>query len=160
MRVISGSQGRFNLKIIHFLPARVNFWYIKELFFIYKEIVMNKEEVAKKMSQVIAKCWADEAFKNQLLADPKATLLAEGITFADDVNVKAVADSAKEVHLLIPAKPTDLSDEDLDSVAGGFMTFSGGGPNCTNCVTMVTVYSVQCGIPTTGFSNVPVCACL
>lgn len=121
---------------------------------------MTKEEIAKKMSQVFAKCWTDEAFKNKLIADPKATLLVEGITFADDVTVKAVADSPKEVHLTIPAKPTDLSDEDLDSVAGGFMCLSGGGPNCTGGLTLVSVATVLCGVPLPGgLTVVPLCAC-
>ena len=33
---------------------------------------MNQEEQGKKMSQLIAKCWADEGFKQKLLADPAA----------------------------------------------------------------------------------------
>ena len=39
---------------------------------------MNQEEQGKKMSQLLAKCWADEGFKRKLLADPAATLKAEG----------------------------------------------------------------------------------
>ena len=37
------------------------------------------KEQDKTMSEVIAKCWADEGFKQRLLADPMATLKAEGL---------------------------------------------------------------------------------
>jgi hypothetical protein len=40
---------------------------------------MNQEEQSKKMGQVIAKCWSDEGFKRKQLADPMATLTAEGV---------------------------------------------------------------------------------
>jgi Nitrile hydratase, alpha chain len=81
---------------------------------------MNQEEYHKKMSQLIAKCWADEGFKRKLLADPRATLEAEGAELPSRVAIKAVENSDKVFHLVIPAKPTgNLSDEDLDKVAGG-----------------------------------------
>ena len=80
---------------------------------------MNIEEQAKKMNQIIAKCWADEAFKAKLLADPAATLKAEGAEVPAGLTVKAVENTDQVFHLVIPAKPTDLSDEDLDKVAAG-----------------------------------------
>ena len=40
---------------------------------------MNQEEQGKKMSQFLAKCWADEGFKQKLLADPAAMLKAQGM---------------------------------------------------------------------------------
>ena len=80
---------------------------------------MNIEEQAKKMNKIIAKCWADEAFKTKLLADPAATLKAEGAEVPAGLTVKAVENTDQVFYLVIPAKPTDLSDEDLDKVAGG-----------------------------------------
>ena len=80
---------------------------------------MNQEEQGKKMSQLIAKCWADEGFKRKLLADPAATLKAEGVELPAGLSVKALENTDKVFHLVIPAKPTDLSDEDLDKVAAG-----------------------------------------
>jgi len=41
---------------------------------------MNQEAQSKKMHQVIDRCWSDESFKQQLLANPAATLNAEGVT--------------------------------------------------------------------------------
>jgi hypothetical protein len=80
---------------------------------------MNQEDKSKKMSQLIAKCWADEGFKKKLLADATATLKAEGEELPAGLTFKAVENTDKLVHLVIPPKPTDLSDEDLDAAAGG-----------------------------------------
>jgi hypothetical protein len=80
---------------------------------------MNQEEQAKKMSQLIAKCWADEGFKRKALADPAATLKSEAVELPAGLSIKAHENTDKVVHLVIPAKPTDLSDEDLDNVVGG-----------------------------------------
>ncbi|GAB1392787.1 hypothetical protein MASR1M60_09500 [Rhodocyclaceae bacterium] len=74
---------------------------------------------AKQMQQLIAKCWADETFKQKLLADPAGTLKGEGMTVPEGVTVRVVADTAQEVTLVIPVRPTELSDEVLCGVSGG-----------------------------------------
>ena len=76
-------------------------------------------EQTKQYQQIIAKCWADEDFKSQLMADPAAVLKAEGMALPEGVNGNAVEDTAQSVQFLIPAKPDSLSDEDLDNVTGG-----------------------------------------
>ena len=81
---------------------------------------MNQEEQNKQMGQLIAKCWADEDFKAKLLADPAGTLKAEGVEVLEGVTIKAVENTDEVFHLVIPAAPTDLSDDDLDNVAGGW----------------------------------------
>ena len=80
---------------------------------------MNNKEQGKKMGQIIAKCWSDESFKRKLLADPAATLKAEGVVVPAGVSVKAFENTDQVVNLFIPARPKDLSDSDLDKVAGG-----------------------------------------
>jgi hypothetical protein len=90
---------------------------------------MNQEEQGKKISQLIARCWADEGFKQKVLADPAATLRAEGLELPADLSYVAHENTEKVFHLVIPAKPTELSDEDLDQAVGG----SGcGKPPCAN----------------------------
>jgi hypothetical protein len=86
---------------------------------------MNQEEQGKKMSQLIAKCWADEGFKQKVLADPAATLKAEGVELPAGLSFKAHENTDKVVHLVIPAKPTDLSEEDLANVTGGTWSIIG-----------------------------------
>jgi len=80
----------------------------------------NQDEQGKKMGQVIAKCWSDDGFKQNLLADPIPTLLQNGFFVPEGIEIKAVENTDKVFHLVIPAKPGDLSDSDLDKVAGEF----------------------------------------
>jgi hypothetical protein len=87
---------------------------------------MNQDEQGKKMGKLIAKAWADEGFKQKLLADPAATLKAEGVVLPAGRSIKTLADDDQVLHLVIPAKPTDLSDEDLEKVAGGMGNCVGG----------------------------------
>jgi hypothetical protein len=67
---------------------------------------MNQEEQGKKISQLVAKCWADEGFKQKVLADPAATLRAEGVELPPGRSYVAHENTDKVVHLVIPAKPT------------------------------------------------------
>ena len=83
---------------------------------------MNQEERARKTSQIIAKSWADDGFKGRLLSNPMDTLKAEGVEIPAGVTVRVLENTSNVVHLVLPAKPTDLSDEDLDKVAGGAST--------------------------------------
>lgn len=69
--------------------------------------------------QIIAKCWADEAFKQQLIADPVGTLKKEGIDIPDGITIHAVENTDTVFHLVIPPRPDDLSDDELDGAAGG-----------------------------------------
>lgn len=103
---------------------------------------MNQEEQGKTMGKVIAKCWADESFKRKLLADPAVTLAAEGVElpagWPADLSIKAVENTDKVFHLVIPAMPSDLSDEELEQVSAGNhpsngCTLCGGYPLGTNC---------------------------
>ena len=76
----------------------------------------------KKMGQIIAKAWSDENFKHQLVANPAAVLKAEGVEIPAGVAVRVMENTATVFHLVLPPKPTtgELSDEQLENVAGGF----------------------------------------
>ncbi|MBK5966210.1 NHLP leader peptide family natural product precursor [Thiocystis minor] len=74
---------------------------------------------AKQYQQLIAKCWADDAFKQRLLDDPAGTLTAEGIEVPAGVSVKVAENTEQVFHLVIPARPTDLSDDAVGIVYGG-----------------------------------------
>ncbi len=50
------------------------------------------EERLKAYSRIVAKAWGDEAFKQRLLADPKATLQAVGVP------VPAGAEAGRAFH--------------------------------------------------------------
>ncbi len=71
------------------------------------------------MQRVITKCWEDEAFKERLLADPAATLAAEGVQVPDGMTVNVAVDSEDVRTLVIPLPPTAaLGDAELDGIRG------------------------------------------
>jgi len=80
---------------------------------------MSQKDLSQEINQIIAKCRSDQYFKQKLLADPKSALKAEGVILPDSVSVTVLENTDKVFHLVIPADPTDLSDADLDKVAGG-----------------------------------------
>lgn len=71
-------------------------------------------------AKIIAKAWADDGFRARLVADPGATLVAEGVEVPEGKRVVINEDTAETINLTLPARPNALSDEALDSVAGGF----------------------------------------
>ena len=90
----------------------------------------NQEQLtayAKQYGQVVAKAWADDAFKQRLLAEPAAVLQAEGIAVPEGVELRAVENTDKVMYLMLPPKPSaELSDEQLDQLAGGTTAGSAG----------------------------------
>jgi hypothetical protein len=98
---------------------------------------MEMQDYAKQWGQLVARAWSDEAFKERLLADPDATLAEQGIPIPPGVEVRVHENSAAVVHLALPPKPgDDLSDEQLDAVAGGGDTAGTAGTLSTlSCVT-------------------------
>ena len=83
---------------------------------------MSQEQQDNAMSQIVAKCWADDSFKQQILAEPMATLKAEGVHLPEGMSITVLENTANIFHFVIPPKPTELTDSDLDAVAGGWVT--------------------------------------
>ena len=71
------------------------------------------------MQRIISRCWEDDALKERLLADPAATLTAEGLEIPEGVTVNVVEDTPQVRTLVIPAAPAMMQDEELDEVAAG-----------------------------------------
>ena len=112
------------------------------------------EEQSKKMDRLIARAWADDAFKRKLMSNPEETLKAEGVEIPGGKKVKVVENTEKLVHIIpkvgrevrllentdevvhfvLPVKPPEgeLSDEVLDQVAGGKRQWSSRGQE-RNC---------------------------
>ncbi len=83
----------------------------------------------EKLAPVVAKAWLDEAYRKELVADPKAVLSKEfGIELPDSLSIEVVEENEGKLYIVIPAKPKEdqLTDEQLKAVAGGGkMTASG-----------------------------------
>jgi len=103
---------------------------------------MNQKEQSKTMGQIVAKCWADEGFKRKLLSDPAATLRAEGVEFPAGLSIKALENTDRVFHLVIPAKPAELTDQELEKVAGGIaVSDPGSETRCSRCDSHGKVYT-------------------
>jgi hypothetical protein len=80
----------------------------------------QRQDLGKRYGQVVARAWGDDAFKARLLAEPAPALAEHGIELPPGLEVRVYEDTARLVHLTLPpAPPDELSDEQLDAVAGG-----------------------------------------
>jgi Nitrile hydratase, alpha chain len=74
------------------------------------------------IGKVIKRAWADSGFKAKLIAEPKAAIQeATGVSLPDTLQVNVYENTATLEHLVLPINPNDseLSDADLEGVAGG-----------------------------------------
>ncbi len=82
-------------------------------------------DMSEALNQVMQKAWSDAEFKKQLMENPRETLAGLGVELPaglEGVNLKVVENTADTVHLVLPAPPPtedELSDDELDGVAGG-----------------------------------------
>jgi hypothetical protein len=73
----------------------------------------------KRWSLIIARAWADEAFKDRLMTHPKTVFREHGIEMAPDLDVRMVEDTEQVRHFVLPSNPAgELSEEELSPVAG------------------------------------------
>ena len=74
-------------------------------------------------AKIVKRCWADETFRKELLADPVACFVKYTGQPADRApRIRVHEEGGRDWHIVIPAKPRqtdELSDEDLERVAGG-----------------------------------------
>ena len=69
--------------------------------------------------ELVEKAAADDAFRSQLVDDPKAAIKdALGFDVPDSVTIEVHEESATSAHVVLPPMAT-LSADDLEVVAGG-----------------------------------------
>jgi hypothetical protein len=72
---------------------------------------------------LIERCWKDPEFQKKVVADPKGMFeQASGRKLPENVKIIVHEEDANTLHLAIPPSPeqlAELSDEDLERVAGG-----------------------------------------
>ena len=73
----------------------------------------------REWGQVVAKAWSDDSFKQRLISDPEAALRESGLPVQGGKKIRVVEDTADTVHVVLPAKPNELTDDELDQAAGG-----------------------------------------
>jgi hypothetical protein len=73
---------------------------------------MDKTDFIRKRAQVIARAWADPAYRQALVANPKEVVAREfAIDIPADLAVTILEDGADTVHLVL-VDPADLPDEE------------------------------------------------
>ena len=96
--------------------------------------------------RLVERSLQDDAFRQRLLADPRAAVEDElGTRLPDEVRIVAVEETAQTIYLVLPGVSSageggELSEREHESVAGGgtwggadsCSTCNGGDPHCYN----------------------------
>jgi Nitrile hydratase, alpha chain len=71
-------------------------------------------------AKIIARAWADEAFRERLRANPHAAVAEEtGIKVPESITVEVLEETPEKAYLVIPSNRVAISDEHLDISGGG-----------------------------------------
>ena len=103
----------------------------------------QSQEYAKKYGQMMAKVWSDPAFKQRLMTDPRAVLQEQGIEVPAGLEVRPLQQSQQMIYFPIPAAPSgEISDEQLEQVAGGSTASTAGSAGSVSTVCGFTVSTI------------------
>ena len=71
------------------------------------------------MQQIVEKSALDADFRQQLIADPKATISQElGISMPESMTIKIHESDMQTVHVALPPDP-NISEEQLEAISAG-----------------------------------------
>ena len=84
---------------------------------------MASESDYREWQKIVAEAWADDAFRQRLIADPKAVLAERGIECEEDVEIQVVQGDKKVHYLVLPPKPEgEYENEVMDYYANRLTT--------------------------------------
>jgi hypothetical protein len=74
-------------------------------------------------AKITKRCWEDEGFRNEFIADPAATFVKYlQVPAASLPKIVAHEEQPGSWHIVLPAKPSnvgELSEDELERIAGG-----------------------------------------
>jgi Nitrile hydratase, alpha chain len=95
-----------------------------------QEVTLENEQGTRRQVEaaLITKCWRDADFRQKVVSDPKGMLEQHiGQKLPPQVKIFIHQEDTNTVHFSIPPAPadlTELSDAELESVAGGTDVFT------------------------------------
>jgi len=84
---------------------------------------MGQDSIQKLIDQVRAKAWVDKGFRKVLIANPKKAIEELfNITLPEKLSINIMEEKPDSVTIILPAQlnEAELSDDQLDAVAGGW----------------------------------------
>jgi hypothetical protein len=78
--------------------------------------IEERKEIAKRYAKLVAKAWADEAFRQHLISNPATVLRESGFDVPEGKDVRIIeADMEKTIYFVLPPKPAEaFSESDVD----------------------------------------------
>lgn len=83
--------------------------------------------------QLVAKAWADDAFRAALKADPRGVLEAHGILVPEGLTLEVLENTGQVFHLVLPEAPDLGLDEEALAMPGEFGSYCHFCPCATAC---------------------------
>jgi hypothetical protein len=83
---------------------------------------MTTNQLLSDYEQLVARCWNDSDFKERLMTNPSSALADMGVIVPASTKVSVFENTPTDFHLVIPSKVSELGDEELEQVSGGFIT--------------------------------------
>jgi hypothetical protein len=104
--------------------------------------------------QLIARAIKDDSYRQELISDPRAAVEQQlGYALSPQVQIQVIEHDPETVYLLLPKKEetsAELSDEQLDSVAGGVLgQVVGATCRGSGCGSTAITLIANCSLPLT-----------
>ena len=82
---------------------------------------LSRQEFEK---EVLLRAHSDPAFRQQLLADPRAALQATfGLEMPPETEIQVLEETPSRFYIVLPSETAELSDEEVARVAGGAVDY-------------------------------------
>jgi hypothetical protein len=77
---------------------------------------MDREALQKIYGNIVAKAWADDAFKQRLIADPLTVLKENGVNVPEGVQFNVIESTSESIPIILPPNPPaeETGAESLD----------------------------------------------
>ncbi len=69
-----------------------------------------QDEMRKKYAKIVAKAWADEDYKKNLIVNPNQVFKQEGIEIPEKIKINIFENTDKELNFALPVKPNNMSN--------------------------------------------------